>query len=130
VALSFHPDRGSIVICDYSTGFRPPEMVKVRPVVVVSPRRRSTRLLTVVPISSSAPMPAEPWHYLLPSGRYPPARGPVWVKADLVSTVAIDRLDRVKVRDVRGIQIYCVFQLEPCDMRAIDAAVKAALGFA
>jgi hypothetical protein len=30
------------VICDFSTGFRPPETVKIRPVVVIviSPRRR------------------------------------------------------------------------------------------
>jgi hypothetical protein len=27
--LTFHPKPGTIVICDYSTGFRPPEMVKV-----------------------------------------------------------------------------------------------------
>jgi uncharacterized protein YifN (PemK superfamily) len=29
--LTFHPNAGDIVICDYSTGFQPPEMVKVRP---------------------------------------------------------------------------------------------------
>lgn len=26
--LTFHPDTGTIVICDYSTGFQPPEMVE------------------------------------------------------------------------------------------------------
>jgi len=42
LALQFSPAPGAIVICDYSTGFRPPEMVKVRPVVVISPRRRTS----------------------------------------------------------------------------------------
>ena len=42
MTLGFHPNAGDIVICDYATGFKPPEMVKVRPVVVISPRRRSS----------------------------------------------------------------------------------------
>ena len=125
--LSFHPGAGAIVICDYSTGFQPPEMVKVRPVVVISPRRRSIQLVTVVPISSVAPSPIEPWHYRLPDGAYPPARGPVWVKADMVATVALARLDRVKVKGPGGMRSYRVFQLGAADMLAIGAAVKAAL---
>lgn len=116
------------MICDYSTGFRPPEMVKVRPVVVISPRRRGSQLVTVVPISSVAPLLVEPWHYLLPDGAYPPARGPMWVKADLIATVALARLDRVKVKGPGGTRGYHVFRLTAADMRAIGAAVKAALG--
>jgi len=26
--MTFHPDPGAIVICDFTTGFRPSEMVK------------------------------------------------------------------------------------------------------
>jgi uncharacterized protein YifN (PemK superfamily) len=77
-------------------------MVKVRPVVVISPRRRSSQLVTVVPISSTPPVPAEPWHYLLPPGTYSPARGLVWVKCDMVATVGLKRLDRVKVHNRQG----------------------------
>lgn len=128
MALGFHPHAGDIVICDYSTGFKPPEMVKVRPVVVISPRRRSSQLVTVVPISSVAPSPVEPWHYLLPDGAYPPARGPVWVKADMVATVALARLDRVKMKEPGGSRSYQVFRLSQGDLLAIGAAVKAALG--
>lgn len=127
MALGFHPNAGDIVICDYSTGFKPPEMVKVRPVVVISPRRRGGQLVTVVPISSSAPSPAEPWHYLLPEGAYPPARGPVWVKADMVATVSLVRLDRVKTRMPGGSFVYQVFRLGLEEMRAIGVAVRAAL---
>jgi mRNA interferase MazF len=128
MALGFHPNAGDIVICDYSTGFKPPEMVKVRPVVVISPRRRGSQLVTVVPISSVASSPTEPWHYLLPTGAYPPARGPVWVKADIVATVGLARLDRVKTKGPGGSRLYRVFRLEPDVMRAVRSAVKAALG--
>jgi mRNA interferase MazF len=127
MALGFHANAGDIVICDYSTGFKPPEMVKVRPVVVISPRRRGGQLVTVVPLSSAAPSPVEPWHYLLPEGAYPPARGPVWVKADMIATIALARLDRVKMRGADGSSVYQVFRLGPDAMRAIGLAVKAAL---
>ncbi len=130
MALEFYPNAGDILICDYSTGFRPPEMVKVRPMVVISPRRRGGQLVTVVPISSSERPHAEPWHYLLPEGAYPPARGPVWVKADMLATVALTRLDRVKTRGQDGSRMYAVFRLCPEYLRAVCSAVKAALDFA
>jgi uncharacterized protein YifN (PemK superfamily) len=126
--LTFHPDARTIVICDYSTGFQPPEMVKVRPVVVVSPRRRGSQLVTAVPISSTAPSPIEPWHYELPAGAYPPAKGAAWVKADMIATVAVARLDRIRIRERGGQRSYQVFHLGPVEMLAIRAAVKAALG--
>jgi len=127
VPLTFHPGPGTIVICDFSAGFRPPEMVKVRPVVVISPRRRSVQLVTVVPLSSVAPVPAEPWHYQLPPGAYPPARGAIWAKCDVVATVGLARLDRVKAK-IQGRRVYQTFQLGDVDLAAILAGVRAALG--
>lgn len=127
MTLTFHPDRGTILICDFSTGFQPPEMVKVRPVVVISPRRRIGQLATVVPLSSSRPSPVEPWHFELPPGAYPPARGPMWAKCDMLATVALARLDRVKVGG-RGGPTYQTFQLGPQEMAAVMVGVKAALG--
>lgn len=125
--LTFHPDAGTILICDFSTGFRPPEMVKVRPVVVISPRRRVAQLATVVPLSSVAPVPVEAWHYCLPPGAYPPARGPIWVKGDMVATVALNRLDRVRVK-AGGTRTYHTFQLGPAELAAVLGCVRAALG--
>ena len=59
--LTFHPKPGTLLICDFDRGFKAPEMVKKRPVVVISPRRRKStpQLCTVVPLSSSAPNPVE-----------------------------------------------------------------------
>jgi uncharacterized protein YifN (PemK superfamily) len=124
--ITFHPDSGAILICDFSTGFQPPEMVKVRPVVIVSPRRRGSGLVTVIPLSSTPPSPPEPWHHLLSPGAYPPARGPIWAKCDMVLTIALTRLDRVRA----GGGGYKVFQMPPADLAAIRAGIKAALGLA
>lgn len=126
--LTFHPDAGAIVICDFTTGFRAPEMVKLRPVVIISPRRRRGQLATVVPLSSTQPAPLEPWHFQIPSGAYPSAHGPMWAKCDVLATVALDRLDRVKVRDAAGRRTYRVFQLDAAALEAVQDAVKAALG--
>ncbi|HUB16094.1 MAG TPA: type II toxin-antitoxin system PemK/MazF family toxin [Acetobacteraceae bacterium] len=126
--LTFHPTPGTIVICDFSTGFRPPEMVKARPVVVISPRRRTAQLATVVPLPSAAPLPIEPWHYCLPAGAYPPARGPIWVKGDIVTTVALHRLDRVRTKSRDGGRTYLTFQLGEAELAAVLACVRRALG--
>jgi uncharacterized protein YifN (PemK superfamily) len=102
-------------------------MVKVRPVVVISPRRRGGGIVTVAPMSSVAPTPVEPWHCLLPHGAYPPARGPMWVKGDMVAAVAFGRLDRVKVSGPRG-TTYQTFQLSQAELAAVQRAVSAGLG--
>ena len=127
--LSFHPEPDTILICDFSTGFRPPEMVKVRPVVVISPRRRSSQLATVVPLSSVEPYPVAPWYWLVPEGLYPSARGPMWAKGDVVTTVALERLDRVKVRDAGGKRRYVTVHLTTVQLAEVQSAVRAALGF-
>ena len=47
MALNFHPEPGMVLICDFTTGFRVPEIVKRRPVVVISPRRRRASISLV-----------------------------------------------------------------------------------
>jgi uncharacterized protein YifN (PemK superfamily) len=105
-------------------------MVKVRPVVVISPRSRGGQLVTVVPLSSVAPTPLHPWHFLLPDGVYPRARAPLWAKCDMIAVVGLARLDRVKVHDATGRRTYQVPQLGAAELEAIRKGVKAALGLA
>ena len=58
-----HPPAGSILMCDFTSGFRPPEMVKVRPVVVISPKIAARPgLCTIVALSTTAPDPVMPYH--------------------------------------------------------------------
>ena len=100
-------------------------MVKARPVVIISPRhRRRPGLCTVVPLSSSEPEPIEPYHHELSVGAYPLAKGRMWAKCDMLATVSLDRLDRIKT----GKRQYGTFKMPSADMDAILAGVKAALG--
>ena len=126
--INFHPSAGQILICDFSSGFQPPEMVKVRPLVVISPRRRSGQLVKVVPLSSSPPTPIEPWHHKISASVYPPARAEMWAKCDMVITVSINRLDRVKHRDASGKRLYMSRAVPPLELAIIQHAVKATLG--
>ncbi|QGT77928.1 type II toxin-antitoxin system PemK/MazF family toxin [Guyparkeria halophila] len=95
MSLKFHPEEGAIVICDFS-GFKKPEMIKRRPVVVVSPRFRSrSGLCTIVPLSTTKPLNRMPYHHVLHLD--PPLPPPFdsvvnWVKADLLATVSFERL--------------------------------------
>ena len=103
-------------------------MVKVRPVVVLSPRRRTSDLVTVVPLSSTPPAPLLPWHLDMPADAYPPARDPMWAKCDVVVTVALGRLDRVRTKGPQGERVYSTPALAPATFAALQACVRAALG--
>ena len=64
--LQYHPKTGTIVICDYNSGFVPPEMVKRRPAIVVFPQfKKRSGLCTIVPFSTTPPTPVMPYHYKL-----------------------------------------------------------------
>ncbi len=133
MSLTFHPKPGMVLICDYSTGFKPPEMVKRRPVVVISPRpRRKTQLCIVVPLSSTPPVPVEGCHHRLDplSLPGPLSATPTWAKCDMLATVSLDRLDRVKLgRDVKGKRLYSTQMVSDDDFKAIQQSVLHALGF-
>ncbi|WP_350029107.1 type II toxin-antitoxin system PemK/MazF family toxin, partial [Caballeronia sp. GAFFF1] len=61
-----------MLMCDFSRGFVPPEMVKKRAVVVISrSETHGRRLCTVVPLSTTAPAPALAWHVLLTQNPLP-----------------------------------------------------------
>lgn len=127
MALSYFPRQGEILICDFSTGFRAPEMVKKRPVIIISPRARTSRLVTVVPLSSTEPRPVETCHYQLPAGAYPPARSTMWAKCDMINTVSVDRLDRVMTRDAADRRTYTTYHLTTKALQDVMSAVRSAL---
>ena len=136
MGINQHPPMGTILRCDFDAGFRPPEMVKSRPVVVISPRI-SVRagLCTVVPISTAPPMPVMPYHYELtninPPLPPPFDGGPNWVKGDMVVAVSFDRLDLLRYGKARdGKRIYRMDVLPAQDIRAIQACILKSLGLA
>lgn len=98
MAIEFPVSPRTILLCDYAKGgFVPPEMVKRRPVVVISPRLpHRDGLCTVVPLSGSRPGHAVP--YVVRVELSEPLPDPFgdrifWAKCDMVGTVAFSRLD-------------------------------------
>lgn len=129
--LPFSPNPGTVLMCDFNTGFKPPEMVKMRPVVTVSPRRRDrTELVTVVPLSTTPPVPPEPYHHRLRSTRLPGKldKQETWAKCDLIYTVAFWRLDRIRTGRSKGKRQYRMGTLSDEDWSQIRQCVKIALG--
>ena len=130
--LTFHPHPGMVLICDFNTGFKAPEMIKRRPVVVISPRpRRSNQLCTIVPLSTTAPNPVEPFHHRMNPLSLPGklARKETWAKCDMLATVSLGRLDRVMIgKEPGGKRIYVAEQILAEDLEAIRRGVMIALG--
>jgi mRNA interferase MazF len=98
--IKFHPEPGTLLFCEFSPSFKEPEMVKRRPVVVVSKNMKGrTGLVTVLPISTQKPDPLQKYHYLLPKASLPMLgyfqQSDSWVKADMVYTVGFQRLDAI-----------------------------------
>lgn len=128
--LPYYPRRGEVLICDFDSGFRPPEMVKRRPVVVLSKKESHSRhLCTVVAFSTTAPAPVMTWHHPLPHVKVPglKATAPMWAKCDMLATVSFDRLSKPYVKTRHG-RSYQTLILDDADMLAIDACVRKYLG--
>lgn len=96
MALSFQPKAGAVLMCDFD-GFIEPEIVKKRPVVVIAKNKNNPNLVTVVPLSTTPPEVMLSHHYQLPTNPVPASKGVTcWAKGDMVSTVSIVRMDRLK----------------------------------
>ena len=124
--LLYQPKEGSVLICDFR-GYEVPEMVKIRPVVVIRKHRANSLLVTVVPLSTTAPDHMLEHHLELQS--HLQGASPVcWAKCDMVATVSLSRLDRIKRRDRQGKRVYVISQLDTDEFYAIKVAVCKALG--
>jgi len=102
----------TIVLCDYNAGgFRPPEMVKRRPaIVLVGSLPGRNNLHTVVPMSGTESDEYKKYHCKIELEEPLPepfAEKVWWIKADMVSTVSLDRLDLFQTgRDQYGKRKY------------------------
>ena len=125
--LPFHPRAGQVLVADFK-GFEPPEIGKVRPVVVISPRLpHRSGLVAIVPLSTTPP--TRPLRYVCKlSKNYTPWGPPEqesWAKCDLVMNIGLHRLSGFKV-DRRK---FVTPQLNADDLKAVRQAVLAGLGF-
>jgi uncharacterized protein YifN (PemK superfamily) len=134
MGLQFHPLAGSILICDFNTGFVAPEMVKRRPVIVISPQIVGRHgLCSVVPMSTQIPNKPMPYHCELtdinPALPAPWDKGPNWVKGDMVTAVSLKRLDLIRVgKDANGDRVYRYDLLSADQMKRVKSCVLHALG--
>ena len=126
MGIRFHPRAGQVLVCDFF-GFKEPEMVKQRPVIVVSPKLpHRNGIVAIVPISLTAPRHALPYCYRL-SKNYRPDEAdelPTWAKADMIMNLGIHRLNGFKV----GRRQWKYPQLTPEDLAGVRHAVLCGLG--
>lgn len=127
-----HPLPGTIVRVDLSEGFRPPEMVKRRPAIVLSPPIRGRELMcSIVPLSTKAPRPILSHHMSITLD--PPLPAPysnprMWVKGDIVLTVAFRRLRLLFSGWSDGQRVYDVRILDEETFASVQDCVRSGLG--
>jgi mRNA interferase MazF len=131
MTVTKHPAPGTIVRVDLSEGFRPPEMVKRRPAIVLSPPIPGRNFLcTIVPLSTTAPVPQLAHHMqisLNPPLPHPYSERTMWVKGDIVLTVAFHRLRYLfSGKDER--RNYEIRVLDQEIMNKVRSCVRAGLG--
>jgi uncharacterized protein YifN (PemK superfamily) len=125
---------GAVLLCDYSRGgFQPPEMVKRRPAVVISPRLpHRDGLCTVIPLSATPPEHevdyvirvefAEPLPHPFPYQVF-------WAKCDMIATVSFERLDLFHTaRDQYGKRRHLHPKMSNEDLARVRKCVLRAIG--
>lgn len=108
MALLYQPKEGSVLICDFR-GYEVPEIIKIRPVIVIRKHRTNK-------------------HHLQLDSHLHGANPICWAKCDIVATVSLGRLDRIKSKDRHGKRTYKIAELTHDQFSAIKAAVRSALG--
>jgi mRNA interferase MazF len=133
MAIKFAPRQGTVVTVNFDGGFREPEMVKRRLAIVISPANKERgRLVTVVPLSTTAPQKVMPYHCQIDIPFDLPAYwGKItrWVKGDMVNAVSFDRVDLLCLgKDAQGQRIYQTQTLSVEMLTKVQGCVLRSLG--
>ena len=100
--IPYQPKPRQIMMCDFR-GFETPEMIKTRPVIVLASHKTNSKLVAVVPLSTTEPTTPELHHYRLLHNPIPDeANKIVWAKCDMVAVVSIARLDLIRLNRRRA----------------------------
>jgi len=136
MSLDYHPRPGDILLCHFPECLQVPEMVKARPILVLSsplPGRRE--LLCIVPLSTTEPAPVRPFHLEIPIARMPrrlqSKAARVWAKCDMLYTFSLVRLDRFKAGRDRstGRRMFEQGRITPDELRDVRKRAAGVLGF-
>ncbi len=133
MAIKEHPPVGTLLICDFDGGFKIPEMVKSRPVVVISPKIvRRVRLCTVIALSTDAPDHPLAYHAQIDIRPKLPgslSSDGVWVKGDMINAVSFDRLDFIRAgKDATGKRIYYSYPLSDENLKIVRQCALRGMG--
>ena len=134
MSLLYHPEVGTIVRVDLNEGFRVPEMRKRRPCIIISPPiANRAQLCTIVPLSTSVPRPPQAHHCQIefdPPLPFPYASPVMWVKADMVMTVAFHRLKLLHLqgRGEDGARQYDIRVIGEAKLNEVRRCVASAIG--
>ncbi len=130
MSITYHPRPGQILMCAFPKGFKEPEMVKNRPVVILTPAMTGRpNLVTIVGLSSVRPDPVRDFHLLLPKASLPMLGDfqskETWVKGDMIYAVGFHRLNLIRLgtHDVDGKRHYFKSRLGRPRMRKIYTCV-------
>ncbi len=126
VTINFFPRMGQVFVADFSD-LKEPEMTKIRPVVIVSPKLPfRSNLVAVAPLSLTEPRHALPFCYRLSKNYHPDESDdlPCWAKGDMVTNIAIRRLAGFKV----GRRKWLIPNLTSEDLYGVRRAVLCGLG--
>jgi len=99
--LKYQPKVKSVLMCDFS-GFIEPEMVKLRPVVVLAKHKKNANLVIVIPLSTTEPIKMLAHHHKLSKNPLPDKTDECWAKCDMIYTISTHRLDRYRNKNKPG----------------------------
>lgn len=128
MAIGYFPRAGQILMTDFS-GFSPPEINKLRPCIIVSPKLPNRgALAAVVPVSLTEPRKLLPYHVRLSKNYNPGEADDVacWAKCDLLMNISIGRMNGFKV----GRRKWEHPQILAEDLKAVRRGILHALGMA
>ena len=120
------------MLCNFHT-FQKPEMTKIRPVIVLSPRfNERADLCTVVACSTTTPLTIMPYHDEIEINPTfpPPYDSPkFWIKGDMVYAISISRLKFFSCgKSSDGTRIYDKRIISAEDLQKAEKCVLTGLG--
>lgn len=126
MSLKFYSRAGQVLVGDFSN-LKEPEINKIRPIIIISPKLPyRPDLVAIVPISLTAPRHKLPFVYQLSKNYHPNEEDslPCWAKADLIMNISVKRLSGFKVDRRR----YIYPRLSSEDLAGVRHAVLCGLG--
>lgn len=125
--IQYHPSRGTLLFCDFDNTFKTPEMIKRRPVIVISPPIKGrSGLCTVVCCSTTMPKTTMPYHAQihLHEPLPVPLSSSFWIKGDMIYTVSFQRLSLIRAgKDTSGQRKYYSTILTDDQLRTVSACI-------